>query len=160
MSNIRHILRLHTQNQTKSEIVVQTGIPRNVLKKYITDFKNSGLSFAEINELNDMDLEELFVKPEENPVNEKLKTLFSLFPKIDRELKRRGVTRQLLWEEYKSKYPDGVGSSQFLWHFSQWKSRIAPSMRGYRKRIMCLVCGNFCCTSFKRSCCNMDTGPE
>ena len=133
MSNIRHILRLHTQNQTQSEIVVQTGIPRKVLKKYIHDFKASGLSFAEIGELSDQDLEELFPKPEETPVNEKLVTLYNLFPKIDRELKRKGVTKMLLWEEYKRKHPDGVGKSQFLWHFSQWKSRIPPSMRKEHK---------------------------
>jgi len=62
-----------------------------------------------------------------------LQTLFDLFPSIDKELKRKGVTRMLLWEEYKSKHPDGVGKSQFLWHFSQWKSRIAPSMRKEHK---------------------------
>jgi hypothetical protein len=111
MSNIRHILRLHTQNQTQSEIIVQTGIPRFTLKKYIKDFKDNKLTFAEINELSDKDLEELFVKPE-NKVNEKLQTLYNLFPKIDKELKRKGVTRTLLWEEYKSKYPDGVGITQ------------------------------------------------
>lgn len=129
MCNIRHILRLHTQNQTKSEIIVQTGIPRSVLNKYLKEFKESGLSFSEINELTDEDLAELFTKPEENPVSEKLQTLFALFPSIDKELKRRGVTRQLLWEEYKAKYPDGVGRSQFKTHFAQWKSRVVPTMR-------------------------------
>ena len=133
MNNIRHILRLHTQNQTQSEIIVQTGILRKVLKKYIKDFKDSGLTFVEINELSDKDLEELFVKPEENKVNEKLQTLYNLFPAIDKELKRKGVTRQLLWEEYKSKYTDGVGITQFVWHFSQWKARISPTMRQEHK---------------------------
>ena len=133
MSNIRHILRLHTQKRSKTEIIVQTGIPRNTLKKYIRDFKESELTFEEINELSDADLEELFVKPEEKPVNEKLRTLFNLFPKIDKELKRKGVTRMLLFEEYKSKHPDGVGKSQFSWHFSQWKSRVAPTMRKEHK---------------------------
>lgn len=133
MSNIRHILRLHTQNQTKSEIIVQTGILRKTLKKIIEDFKASKLSFAEINELSDKDLEELFVKPEENPANEKLKTLYSLFPNIDKELKRNGVTIKLLFQEYKNKYPDGVGKSQFSWHFSQWKSRVSPIMRKEHK---------------------------
>ncbi len=132
MSNIRHILRLHTQNQTQSEIIVQTGIPRFTLKKYIKDFKDNKLTFAEINELSDKDLEELFVKPE-NKVNEKLQTLYNLFPKIDKELKRKGVTRTLLWEEYKSKYPDGVGITQFDFHFSQWKARISPTMRQEHK---------------------------
>jgi transposase len=133
MSNIRHILRLHTQNQTMSEIMVQTGIPHKTLKKHINDFKASRLSFEDINELTDKDLEELFVKPEESLTSEKLKTLYALFPVIDKELKRKGVTSMLLFEEYKSKYPEGVGKSQFRWHFSQWKSRVSPSMRKEHK---------------------------
>jgi len=133
MSNIRHILRLHTQNRTKSEIIVQTGIPRNTLKQYLAEFKQSGLSFSEINVLSDIDLEELFVKPEENPINEKLQTLYTLFPSMDKDLKRKGVTRILLWEEYKLKHPDGVGRSQFNRYFAQWKSRIIPIMRKEHK---------------------------
>lgn len=133
MSNIRHILRLHTQNQTQSEIITQTGISRKALKTFISDFNNSGLNFLEINELSDKDLEELFVKPDENIVNEKLQTLYNHFPLVDRELKRKGVTRKLLWAEYIKKHPDGYGESRFTRHFSRWKSRIAPSMRKEHK---------------------------
>ncbi len=128
MSNIRHILRLHCQNQTLSEIIVQTGIHRPTLNKIIKDFKNSGLSFNDINELNDSDLDDLFKKPETNQ-GERLKILYSLFPSIDKELKRKGVSKMLLWEEYKQKYPEGSGRSTFLFHFSQWKARTSPVMR-------------------------------
>ena len=133
MSNIRHILRLHTQNQTQSEIMVQTGISRKTLKKYINDFNESGLTFVEINQLSDKDLSELFVIPEDTEVNEKIQVLHKLFPTIDKELRRKGVTQKLMWEEYKVKHPDGVGKSQFIWYFSQWKSRIAPTMRMVHK---------------------------
>lgn len=133
MLNIRHILRLYTQNQTQSEIIIQTGIHHLILKNIIKDFKTSKLSFAEINELSDRDLEELFKKPPENLHSEKLKTLYSLFPQIDRELKRKGVTKGLLFEEYKKKHPDGAGRSAFLFHFSQWKARKIPTMRQNHK---------------------------
>ena len=133
MLNIRHILRLHSQNQTTSEIIVQTGIHSVTLKKIIKDFKTSKLSFAEINELSDKDLEDLFERPIENQHSEKLKTLYNLFPEIDKELKRKGVTKALLWEEYKQKHPDGAGRSQFLFHFSQWKARKIPIMRQSHK---------------------------
>ena len=133
MLNVRHILRLYTQNQTMSEIMVQTGIHRPILKKIIRDFKASKLSFQEINELSDKDLEGIFKKPPENLHSEKLKILYSLFPQIDRELKRKGVTKKLLWEEYKRKYPDGAASSAFCFHFSQWKARKIPIMRQNHK---------------------------
>lgn len=133
MLNIRHILRLHTQNQTMSEIIVQTGIRRATLKKIISDFKESKLSFSEINELSDKDLEELFKKPVEDALSPRLQTLYSLFPQIDRELKKTGVTKALLWEEYRKKYPDPASSTAFHFHFKQWKSRKTPIMRQNHK---------------------------
>ena len=133
MLNIRHILRLHTQNQTMSEIIVQTGIRRATLKNIIDDFRESKLSFAEINQLSDKDLEELFKKPVEEVLSPRLQTLYSLFPAIDKELKKTGVTKALLWEEYKKKYPDGASSTAFRFHFSQWKSRKTPIMRQNHK---------------------------
>lgn len=128
MSNIRHILRLHSQNQTLTEIIVQTGIHRGTLNRIIKEFKKSGLSFTDINELSDTDLEDLFKTPEDNP-GERLKTLYSLFPAMDKELKRKNVSKVLLWEEYRQKYPDGASKSAFSFHFSQWKARTSPVMR-------------------------------
>jgi len=133
MSNIRHILRLHTQKQTQAEIIVQTGILRKTLKKYIEAFKAGGLSFEEINELDDKDIEELFEIEDENLFNDKQEALYKYFPSVDRELKRKGVTMQLLWEEYIKKYPDGVSQPQFKRHLFRWKSRITPTMRKEHK---------------------------
>ena len=135
MYNIRHILRLHTQHQTTSEIVMQTGIPRSVLKKCREEFNESGLSFEEINELSDIDLAELFTKPEEPPISETMQILLNLFPSIDKELRRRGVTRKLLWEEYRKKYPDGVSRQEFNKHFCKWKRRIVPIMHNGAHRL-------------------------
>lgn len=128
MIKIRQILRLQSQGCSKLQIAAQTGIARNTLKKYIKEFTSSGLSFEEINELSDKELEDLFVKPEDRPLNERLQILFSLFPAIEKELKRKGVTRQLLWKEYKTHHPDGVGISQFKHYFSQWKAQVNPTM--------------------------------
>jgi transposase len=128
MIKIRQILRLQNQGCSKLQIAAQTGIARNTLKKYIKEFTSSGLSFEEINELSDKELEDLFVKPEDRPLNERLQILFSLFPAIEKELKRKGVTRQLLWKEYKTNHPDGVGLSQFKHYFSQWKAQVNPTM--------------------------------
>jgi transposase len=47
---------------------------------------------------------------------------------MDKELKRKGVTRLLLWEEYKLKHPDGYGKSQFKNYFAQWRAQVNPSM--------------------------------
>jgi transposase len=124
MVKIRQILRLHCQGHSKLNIAAQTGISRNTLKKYIREFTNIRLTFDEVNELSDKDLEDLFVKPDDKPLNERIQTLFDLFPAIDKELKKKGVTRQILWEEYKRSHPDGLGRSQFKHYFAQWKAQV------------------------------------
>ena len=128
MSKIRHILRLHVQGHSKLQIAYQISISRNTLKKYLRDFEESGLSFEEIDRLSDKDIENLFVKEKEKAPSVKLEILFSLFPSMDKELKRKGVTRALLWEEYRQKHLDGVGISQFNRYFAQWKAQVNPSM--------------------------------
>lgn len=129
MSKIRQILRLYTQGRSKLQIAMQTGVSRNTLKKYIKEFTERGLSFLDVNELSDKELESLFVKQEEILVNDNQRILFSLFPAMDKELKRKGVTRKLLWQEYKQQYPDGLGVSQFKRYFAQWKDQVNPTMR-------------------------------
>ena len=128
MIKIRQILRLHSQGCSKVQIAARTGISRNTLKKYLKEFTVSNLTFDELSSLSDKDLEDLFVKPEDKPVNERLQQLFSLFPAIDKELKKKGVTRELLWEEYKKDHPDGLGKSQFKHYFAQWKAQVNPTM--------------------------------
>ena len=129
MNKIRQILRQHSQGTSKLRIAEQTGVARNTIKKYIKEFTKSGLNFIEINELSDRELEELFVKPSVSKSNSKLETLFSLFPSIDKELRKKGVTRQQLWAKYKQEHINGVGRSQFNYYFSMWKSQVSPTMR-------------------------------
>jgi transposase len=129
MSKIRQILRLYSQGRSNLQIASQTGMSRNTLKKYLKEFKESLLTFEQINELSDKDLEDLFVKPADKPLNEKLQALFSLFPSIDKELRRKGVTRHQLWEQYKQQHPGGLGLSQFKHYYALWKAQVNPTMR-------------------------------
>ena len=48
---------------------------------------------------------------------------------IHRELKRDGVTLQLLWEEYALVHPQGYRRTQFCAIYQQWARRLRPSMR-------------------------------
>ncbi|RYZ23452.1 MAG: transposase, partial [Chitinophagaceae bacterium] len=129
MSRIRQILQLHHQGRSKLQIALQAGISRNTLKKYLRAYLDSKLTFEEINTLSDKDLAELFVKPEEKPLSEKLQTLLALFPTLDKELKKKGATRQALWERYRTEHPDGLGLSQFKHYLAEWKAQTSSTMR-------------------------------
>jgi transposase len=46
---------------------------------------------------------------------------------VDRELRRKGVTRALLWEEYRATCPEGYGYAWFCEHYEAWKGRVRPT---------------------------------
>jgi transposase len=48
---------------------------------------------------------------------------------LNSELKRKGVTLYLLWEEYIRDNPDGYQYSQFAYHYNEFKKILNPVMR-------------------------------
>jgi transposase len=48
---------------------------------------------------------------------------------VDVELRRTGVTRSLLWQEYRAEHPDGYGYAWFCERYDAWKRCISPTMR-------------------------------
>src|SRR5216683_2799218 len=48
---------------------------------------------------------------------------------IHRELKRKHVTLQVLWDEYIERHPDGYRYSRFCELYRGWASRISVTMR-------------------------------
>lgn len=52
---------------------------------------------------------------------------------IYKELRKKGVTLQLLWREYRQQNPDGFGYSQFCHHYGNYAKTVAPAMRQIHK---------------------------
>ncbi len=48
-------------------------------------------------------------------------------------MRRKGVTRFLLWQEYKGDHPTGYQYSQFCERYSQWRGRQDPVTRQTHK---------------------------
>src|SRR5512133_3937481 len=84
----------------KKKIAQQLGISRNTVKSY----------------LNKGSLQEQGA----GEVVSRAKALYDFFPYCKEELKRNGVTRQILWGEYKQQHPTGYGYSRFCDHLSRW----------------------------------------
>ncbi len=51
------------------------------------------------------------------------------WPKMASELKRKGVTLHLLWQEYREAHPDGYGYTWFCGRFADHESRARPTYR-------------------------------
>ncbi|TAG24560.1 MAG: transposase, partial [Cytophagales bacterium] len=70
--------------------------------------------------MEDVALEALLLDPE--PTDQlRLETLVAMFPYFEKELKRVGVTRWILWGEYRQQHPDGYSYSQVCDHYKLWK---------------------------------------
>lgn len=130
MSRIRQLLRLHSLGYGKKTISAQTGIARNTVKKYLLQFVSLRLTFEHIDKLNDHELEQLFVeKGKEEPlISDRFRTLEALLPQLEKQLKRKGVTRLSLWEQYKQKHPDGYCRAHFNNLLQDFIGRSQPVM--------------------------------
>lgn len=123
---IREIIRMRDNGLSNSQISKSLGKSRTTILKYLGAIKASGFESKELLLLKEDDLSELFeVSDELNLANREdiHKVLYAFFPYVDKELKRVGVTRQLLWKEYKTKHPQGVMYSQFCEHFNKWNKK-------------------------------------
>jgi len=52
---------------------------------------------------------------------------------VHQEMKKKGVTLQLLWQEYRESHPDGYQISQFYKLCKQWKKKIDVTLRQEHK---------------------------
>ena len=133
MNKVREIIRLKEQtNLSERAISRALKVSRPVVKQYLSQISNAGLDYAAINAMDDDTLLEIISSS--SPCHSKrYKALSHHFEDFIKELKRPGVTLQLLWEEYREKYPDGYSYSQFCYHFQQWRNTSKLTMHMQHK---------------------------
>lgn len=128
MRRIRDVLRLKHAEQLSERMIAGTlQISHGVVNAYLQRARHAGLGWPLPEGLDDDGLELLlFPKPpatanEQRPIPD--------WAFVEKELRRRGVTRALLWEEYRAAHPDGFAYTWFCTHYEAWKKRRQPSMR-------------------------------
>jgi transposase len=128
MKKIREIIKLKAKaNLSERQISKSLSVSRPVVSEYLRKFKASGLNYEQIINIADSKLLALFQSMNEK-YNLKYKTLLEYFPAYIKDLSRKGVTLQLLWEEYKEKHPEGYQYSQFCYHFQVWRNASEITM--------------------------------
>lgn len=121
MTIVRQIIRLRAERYSQRAITRYLGIARNTIGKYMGLIQASGLDYPELLALSDEDLDELFTPEPKGPVKQGgFEILESRFLYFEAELKKVGVTKLMLWSEYKTENPDGYGYSQFNHYFKKW----------------------------------------
>jgi transposase len=94
---------------------------------YLQRFEASFLGWPISSDIDDTRLEQLLFPSVQ--INDSPKRAGLDWQYVHRELRRKGVTLMLLWQEYKAQYPDGYQYSQFCYLYRQWAGRVDPVMR-------------------------------
>jgi transposase len=128
MRKIREVLRLSWGGKLSGRDVARgCGLGRTTVREYLARALRAGLSWPLPENLTDADLERLLFAPlvsashEARPLPD--------WKAIHEELRRKGVTLFLLWEEYKASYPDGYEYSRFCELYRQWAGKLPVWMR-------------------------------
>ena len=128
MSQIKQLLRLHKQGVAIKEIARTLDISKNTVKSYLQKLAGGSLSIDEMLALEDPVLQTKFHAGNPSYKHEVYDHFKTNVDYYTTELKRTGVTRFLLWEEYRRSYPSGYMQSQFYFHLRQHKKAANPSM--------------------------------
>jgi transposase len=121
MTQIRKIIQCARQGWPIREIARNTGISRNTVKRYLRRISEQGYSTESVLDLEDKMLARIVEQAPAEEEVDRLKALEERFPEMIEELRRVGVTRMRLWEEYRQEVPGGYGYSQFCEHFRRWQ---------------------------------------
>ena len=107
---------------TDRQVARSLGVARSTAAEYFRRFSASGLPYPLPEEADDAVLStRLFPPPSSLPPPQSRP--LPDFPYINRELRTKGVTLALLWEEYRQENPDGYQYSRFCDHYRLWLSR-------------------------------------
>lgn len=127
MRKVCELLRLKfEQDLSDRKIAVALSMSRSAVAECLQRATTAAVKWPLPEGLDDAELERRLypVKPKA------IEIPWPDFAHVHRELSRPGVTRQLLWEEYKAQYPQGAQYSAFCERYRQWlHSTVEPVMR-------------------------------
>jgi transposase len=128
MRKIREVLRLtHACGLSERRIALAVGLSRSTVKTYVQRAAAAGIAWPLPTEVDDATLDRRLFPPIDLPAD--VARPLPNWKDVHKELKRRGVTLQLVWEEYQAEHVDGYCYSHFCERYRQWLATVSPTMR-------------------------------
>ena len=127
MRTIREILRLKWDCQRSNREIAQScHVARSSVGECLARATAAGLTWPLPPALDDGTLEARLYRRPGRPTGQRPLPDWST---VHQELRRPGVTLQLLWQEYKAGDPAGLQYSQFCVHYRQWAKTLDLCLR-------------------------------
>lgn len=132
MRKIREILRLKKEAGLSNRAIARAcHLSNSTVGEYLRRAEKTGLSWPLPEALTEETLsQQLF--PERAPLPETERPMPD-WAQVHQELRQRGVTLKLLWEEYRAHHPAGYRYTQFCEHYGRWKQQLEPVLRLQRQ---------------------------
>lgn len=132
MRKIREVLRQRWEWGLSERLVAAScSLARSTVAKYVKRAVEAGLSWPLPEEMTDEELERCLF-----PISLADETGSRFIPEwseVHRQLARKGVSLQLVWEEYKEAHPDGLQYTQFCVRYREWRETLDLPMRQEHK---------------------------
>jgi transposase len=123
MKTIREIIRLRLENQMGDRKIGRTtGVSRTVVARTLAQFRASGLSWEAVERMSDTELERTLWEKDRLLDSPRYRALEGRFAAMVQELKKKGMTLEWLWNQYREEHPEGYQYSQFCRHFQRWSA--------------------------------------
>ena len=127
MRKIREVLRLALGEElSRRQVAAASGVPLTTVNDYLRRAAAADLKWPLPGGLDDAGLEALLYPPAAPSV---VTRPVPDWQRVHKELRRKGVTLQLLWVEYREAHPDGYGCSQFANLYRAWRGQVDVTMR-------------------------------
>ena len=127
MRRVREILRLKwALGLSVRRIARSSGLSHPTVLRYIKRAQACGLSWPLPAELDDAELERRLFPPPRPPSVPRPQPDWVA---VNREMKRKGMTLLVLWDEYKAAHPDGYEYTTYCRHYKAWCGRLDVVMR-------------------------------
>lgn len=128
MHKIRNVAKAQASGLSVRAIARACGMPRSTVSDYLSRIADSGLGCPLPEHLSEDDLEKILFG-ERALRGPELDRPLPEWSTVHKELRRRGVTLKLLWQEYLADHPDGYRYSQYCELYRIWAGQIASCMR-------------------------------
>ncbi|HSR11388.1 MAG TPA: IS21 family transposase [Thermodesulfobacteriota bacterium] len=128
MRKTKEVLRLHFENHLSArQIAASCSIARSTVSEYLRRAQRAGVRWPLPPDMDDAALDHRLFPPLV-PVAPEQRQMPPM-EILHRELKKKGVTLQLLWLEYKQQTPEGYQYSQFCELYRKWRKKLDVCLR-------------------------------